>query len=46
MTTYETISLLIAFGMLIITLLAYLDREDEHKKITAPDLAGRNGQLI
>lgn len=31
MTTYEAISLMIAFGMLIITLLAYIDRNNKRK---------------
>ena len=32
MSTYEAISLMIAFGMLIIALLAYVDRNHKHKK--------------
>lgn len=31
MTTYEAISLMIAFGMFIIALLAYLDRKNKRK---------------
>lgn len=31
MGTYETISLMILFGMLIITLLAYIDRNNKQK---------------
>ena len=32
MTTFEAISLMLAFGMLLITLLAYIDRENKRKK--------------
>jgi len=32
MTTFEAISLMLAFGMLLITLLAYIDREKKRKK--------------
>lgn len=31
MTTYEAISLMIAFGTLIIALLAYIDRKNKQK---------------
>ena len=31
MTTYEAISLMIAFAMLLITLLAYIDRNNKRK---------------
>ena len=31
MTTYEAISLMIAFSMLLIALLAYLDRNNKRK---------------
>ena len=31
LTTFEAISLMLAFGMLLITLLAYLDRENKRK---------------
>lgn len=31
MSTYEAISLMIAFGMLIIALLAYIDRNNKRK---------------
>lgn len=31
MSTYEVLSLMIAFGMLIIALLAYIDRRNKHK---------------
>ena len=31
MTTYEATSLMIAFGMLIIALLAYIDRDNKRK---------------
>lgn len=31
MSTYESISLMIAFGMLIIALLAYIDRNNKRK---------------
>ena len=31
MSTYETLSLMIAFGMLIIALLAYIDRNNKRK---------------
>ena len=31
MTTYEAISLMISFGMLIVALLAYIDRENKRK---------------
>ncbi|MCU6733300.1 MULTISPECIES: putative holin-like toxin [Diplocloster] len=30
MTTYEAISLMIAFGVLLITLLTYIDRKHKH----------------
>jgi len=32
MTTFEAISLMLAFGMLLITLLAYIDRNNKRKK--------------
>jgi hypothetical protein len=32
MTTYEALYLMVAFGMLIIALLAYLDRNNKRKK--------------
>lgn len=31
MSTYEALSLMIAFGMLIIALLAYIDRKNKRK---------------
>ena len=31
MTTYEAISLMISFGMLLIALLAYIDRKNKRK---------------
>ncbi len=31
MSTYEAISLMIAFGMLIVALLAYIDRNNKRK---------------
>ncbi len=31
MSTYEAISLMIGFGMLIVTLLAYIDRNNKRK---------------
>ena len=31
MTTFEAISLMLAFGMLLVTLLAYIDRNNKRK---------------
>ena len=36
MTTFEATSLMIAFAMLIVTLLAYIDRNNKRKQINSP----------
>ena len=36
MTTYEALSLMIAFAMMLIALLAYIDRNNKRKQINSP----------
>lgn len=46
MTIFEALSLMIAFAILIITLLAYIDRNNKRKKISLPLYLAVEGRLI